>query len=310
MKKTLIALAAVAVSGAAFAQSTVQITGNMDVGLVKAGDAKGAFTHGGANSTPSLNFNVVEDLGGGMSAQGFYELNPNLVSQGTDASSKAIIGKGQAFVGLTTGFGTVRLGTPNTGLLTTQANRTPFGTALGSNYNLLGAIATTRMEGAIQYRSPAIQGFTAVIDYKPAAETTAGGATKATSIVTLTGSVAGVLLSYSNSNNQVTTAADDADDAEQTKRNDLSAQYKIDSLTLYYGYGKATGQKAVNNIAAKYDMGAISLMGNYAKQDTTKATTVGVQYNLSKRTNVYAKYNTTKTDASVKTTAIGLRHSF
>jgi predicted porin len=58
-------------------------------------------------------------------------------------------------------------------------------------------------------------------------------------------------------------------------------------------------------------MGAISLRANMAKQGDDSSTTVGIQYDLSKRTNVYAKFDTTeKAGADVKTTAFGLRHSF
>jgi predicted porin len=58
-------------------------------------------------------------------------------------------------------------------------------------------------------------------------------------------------------------------------------------------------------------MGAISLRANMAKQGDDSSTTLGVQYDLSKRTNVYAKFDTTeKSGTDVKTTAFGLRHSF
>ena len=274
------------------------LSGNVDVGYAKVSGAKGAFVHGGRNSTPAVNFSVVEDLGGGMSAQGFYEINPNLAS--------TAIGKGQAFVGLTAGFGTVRMGMPNTGLLTTQAARTPFGTALGSNYGSgsfgLGADANTntRMNGAIQYRSPAIMGFGVVIDHGPAAT----AALENNTIVTIAGTIAGVSLNYSNSqNHQGSTAS----------RNDLSAQYTFSGVTLYAGHGKsdADGEKAMNNIGAKYTMGATHLMGNFAKQGNAKSATFGVQYDLSKRTNVYAKYDKTAVRSTdPKTIALGLRHSF
>ena len=233
----MFALAVLTVSGAAFAQSSVTISGNADVGYAKSTGGKAAFVHGGLNSTPAVNFSIVEDLGGGMSAQAFYEMNPNLITANT-------IGKGQAFVGLTGGFGTVRMGTPNTGLLSTQGDRTPFGTALGSNYasTSLGlgntTFANTRMAGAVQYRSPAIGGFGIVIDHAPATT-----AVKANNIVTISGSVAGIKLNYSNSQNHLGTA---------DGRNDFSAQAKVAGATLYVGHSKsdATGAKAVNNIGA------------------------------------------------------------
>jgi predicted porin len=281
----------------AFAQSSVTISGNVDVGYSKSTGAKGAFVHGGRNSTPAVFFNVVEDLGGGMSAQGFYEINPNLTN--------TTIGKGQAYVGLTGGFGTVRMGMPNTGLVTTQGDRTPFGTAMGSNYadGSLGlgvnAASNTRMNGAAQYRSPVFGGFGIVIDHGPATATT-----KANNIVTISGSVAGIKLNYSNSQNHMGTA---------DGRNDFSAQAKLAGATLYLGHSKsdAAGAKAVNNIGAMYPMGAISLRANMAKQGDDSSTTFGVQYDLSKRTSVYAKFDATeKASKDINTTAFGIRHSF
>lgn len=279
----------------AFAQSSVSIIGNVDVGYSKSTGAKGVFKHGGDNSTPAVKFVVVEDLGGGMKAEALYEINPNL-------STANAIGKGEAFVGLNGGFGTVRMGMPNTGLLGTQAGRTPFGTALGSNYGAQLGTATspnTRMAGAIQYRSPSISGFGIIVDHGPAT-----AALEANTIVTLTGSIGGVALSYSNSQNHLGTTAN---------RSDFSASAKVAGATLYVGHGKsdAAGQKAVNNIGAMYPMGAISLRANFAKQGDDSANTVGVQYDLSKRTNVYVKFDATeKSNATVNTTAMGLRHSF
>jgi predicted porin len=317
----LFALAVLTVSGASFAQSSVSIVGNADVGLVSVTGKKAAFTHGGGNSTPAVFINVIEDLGGGMKAEASYEINPNLTA--------ATIANSQAYVGLSGGFGTVRLGMPNTGLVGTQAGRTPFGTALGSNYSAgVGGIgndlfANTRMAGAVQYRSPAMGGFSVIIDHAPqfaavaAVAATAATATKvetlgsnavaakeANTIVTLTGTVAGITLNYSNSQNHLGTA---------DGRTDLSASAKLGGVTLYVGHGKsdAAGAKAVNNIAAMYPMGAISLRANMAKQGDDSSTTFGVQYDLSKRTSVYAKFDATeKASKDINTTAFGVRHSF
>jgi predicted porin len=128
--------------------------------------------------------------------------------------------------------------------------------------------------------------------------------TKANNIVTISGSVAGIKLNYSNSQNHMGTA---------DGRNDFSAQAKLAGATLYLGHSKsdAAGAKAINNIGAMYPMGAISLRANMAKQGDDSSTTVGVQYDLSKRTNVYAKFDATeKASKDINTTAFGIRHSF
>ncbi len=63
MKKTLIAMAAVAVAGVASAQVTIY--GVVDAGLVNDGTDT-SFTSG-VNGTPRIGFKGTEDLGGGLS---------------------------------------------------------------------------------------------------------------------------------------------------------------------------------------------------------------------------------------------------
>jgi len=95
MKKTLIAIAALAATGA-FAQSSVTISGVMDVGLQMAtiqnhattaaaglAPLNGTFnkTNSFASSntaTTAINIAGVEDLGGGMKASFFIETNPDM----------------------------------------------------------------------------------------------------------------------------------------------------------------------------------------------------------------------------------------
>lgn len=90
MNKSLIALAALAVlasSGAAFAQSTVTIYGRIDnsVGgqkdLGKSTQSKMFYGGNGGLTTPRLGFRGTEDLGGGLKANFQFE-------QRVDASRK------------------------------------------------------------------------------------------------------------------------------------------------------------------------------------------------------------------------------
>jgi predicted porin len=129
MKKTLIALAAMAATGA-FAQSSVSISGNIDMSYVSATTADGQKFSGiasGPTSTSKMIFSGVEDLGGGLKAvfrvnTGFAadrgatlvrQVNPNL---GTGAAGTAIgnpgftLGDRDLYIGLAGGFGEVRAG--------------------------------------------------------------------------------------------------------------------------------------------------------------------------------------------------------
>jgi hypothetical protein len=76
MKKTLVALAVLAASGASFAQ--VAITGTVAMGYAAGKDVNGAESSGLGIDTTALNFNATEDLGGGKKIsvnQGFDGMN-------------------------------------------------------------------------------------------------------------------------------------------------------------------------------------------------------------------------------------------
>jgi predicted porin len=165
MKKTLIAIAALAATGA-FAQSSVTISGTMDMGLQMAsvqatttagGNTAGetaktnSFTQNGS-STSAINIAGTEDMGAGMKAMFFVETNPQLDgSTSTAAGSTAgglntgsagtAFGNGQRFVGLSGGFGSVKFGSPNAAALEHIGMSNPFGTALGGGYS--GAFSRT-----------------------------------------------------------------------------------------------------------------------------------------------------------------------
>ena len=86
MKKTLIALAVLAASGAAFAQSSVSLYGIADIALTKAKGTSAQLTSGGV-STSRLGFKGTEDLGGGLKAIFLFE-------EGIDLTTCALKGDG------------------------------------------------------------------------------------------------------------------------------------------------------------------------------------------------------------------------
>ena len=104
MKKTLIALAAVAATGAALAQSSVTIYGKVDMSLKKSSDSSLSmgYIHG-----PRLGFTAVEDLGGGLKAKAQIEHRFNA---DTGAQAGDVMWNGLSTVGLMGSFGELKLG--------------------------------------------------------------------------------------------------------------------------------------------------------------------------------------------------------
>ena len=121
MKKSLIALAVLAASGAAMAQSSVTLFGIVDTGVgyidnggnevagSTAGQNKYGMTTSG-NATSRLGFRGVEDLGGGLKA-GFW-LEGQI--DGDDGNAAGFNFKRRSTLSLMGGFGEVRMGREQT----------------------------------------------------------------------------------------------------------------------------------------------------------------------------------------------------
>ncbi len=171
MKKSLVALAALAAT-TAFAQSSVSITGNLDVGY-QSFDIKGnkVTNSSGSNgsSTTAVFFRGTEDLGGGLKANFQWEVDPSLAdtssrtagtaATGTTSNVTSSIGNGQSFIELAGGFGAIKLGTPN--LTTLSANgdgNSGFATAIGSGYRVTSFDAV-RFQNSLRYDTPSFSGL-------------------------------------------------------------------------------------------------------------------------------------------------------
>ena len=199
-----------AACGASFAQSTVTISGVVDIGYrsVNAPVGTGADTQGGfqnGTATTAIILSGSEDLGGGMSALFRYEMNPDFVG-GSGLSGSALSSSGGVstsngangynFVGIRSNdMGAVRFGRLNTASLGAWGTGSVFGTALGSGFGTNGNMYTvnsaatnnfnqttpTRFNGAVEYTSPAINGFTGRLLYVPKVDNTGPGSTDAAS---------------------------------------------------------------------------------------------------------------------------------
>jgi predicted porin len=107
MKKSLLALALLgAFAGVAHAQSSVVIYGSLDAGLIKRTDST---LNIGKRLNNTLGFKGTEDLGNGLKA--IFQLEMRYEPDtGTNESVTRPLFQGQSRVGLTGGFGTLRVG--------------------------------------------------------------------------------------------------------------------------------------------------------------------------------------------------------
>lgn len=336
MKKTLIALAVLAASGASFAQSTVTLSGTFDPSYSKATTTTAAGAKSSATvlgnsqqGTTAIKFSGTEDLGGGLKA--IFMLEQNFDS--TDGSNGAFAA-GEVFAGLSGGFGTIRLGAANSPTLGVQAGRTPFGTKVGSGYGSTSGAANTRNDDSFVYTSPTFGGFSVGIGYAlkvnevAAVAATPATATKVETLgsnaVPATNAKSDIALNYAAG--PLVVGLSSVTQKSALAQTNLMARYNLGVATVYAGYvteddkkATATSKKKGSNIGIAAPMGAITLMANVASWDVAGGTAgdrditaVGVKYDLSKRTSTYARLVTDKTEGGnkVQTTLVGLQHNF
>jgi predicted porin len=166
MKHTVLACAIAGACSLASAQSTVNLYGVVDAGLVReSGGVAGTVTKlsSGVGSVSRLGFRGNEDLGGGLSALYTLELGTKIDTGEID--SAGTIFNRQAFVGVkSTAFGALTLGrqyTPYYLTLSTVAD--PFATAYAGNIKNLFPTAgnNTRASNTVLYATPVVQGWSA-----------------------------------------------------------------------------------------------------------------------------------------------------
>jgi len=168
MKKTLIALAALAAAGATLAQSSVTIYGRMDLGMSQhettTGTVRDQFSLAGAQDEwtgSRLGFRGTEDLGGGLRAGFVYEIGINADRDGSSGAGQTRL----ANLSLSGGFGTVVVGTFLNSFDTAREFIPGSGSIPGGRATVFQAGAVTerfdgRSQNAIAYVSPAFNGFT------------------------------------------------------------------------------------------------------------------------------------------------------
>ena len=173
MKKSLLALAVLAASGAAMAQSSVTLYGVADTGVTYIGGNENVYglTATGGNTNSRLGFRGVEDLGGGLKASFQLEAGIN-IDDGTGYLGKEG-GKGLEFrriskIGLEGGFGSVTLGRDLTASYMAVSRYDVFGdTGVGGSlaWNAGNTGYNARSENTLSYYTPTISGFRAGINY-------------------------------------------------------------------------------------------------------------------------------------------------
>jgi predicted porin len=329
MKKTLIALAAVAVSSAAMAQVT--LSGKLAYGWETASNAAGATVTKGLKVTDG-NFTLAtsEDLGGGMT----IAAKMDMLSRGRstdvsarDASITVSGGFGAVTIGaIEAGNGIIGLGGAGAPVIGLDGNRATSSAGTAAIQGSAGVAASTRNNGVldaagnvdiIAYTLPVGNGLTLTVN-RTDTPGTGEGANPGTTF--------GAVYSAGALNAKI-----DSTDSVVVKRTRFSASYNLGMATVGYGYqsrkastvaaeaAAGTGTNKQQIVGVSVPMGALTFGVNFASGKNTldgnldnKGTDLGVSYALSKRTTFYVQNQsvTVGTAASAKTTRVKLMHSF
>lgn len=307
MQKKIIALAVAGLmSGAAFAQSNVTVYGIVDMSYIHSSSSdSGALKSrtgldSGSQSGSRIGFRGEEALGGGNKV-GFVLENSIGVDTGAGPSMTR-----QSFLYAAGSWGTLAAGrqyTPQFGLL---AAVDPFGVGtIGDAIAGRGVYETgvagsnvIRLDNLLAYISPSFGGLTVTAGYTMDAVGNEAVTLKGTDSNNI--KIWAVNPVYSNGPLYVAfnyhKATQDSTDFNN-KVWDLGATYNFGAVKLagVYGKNKAGSYNAKQwLLGATVPMGSGALLASYArnKEDDRKASkfAIGYQYDMSKRTNLYAVY--------------------
>ncbi len=272
MKKTLIALAVLAASGASFAQSSVTLSGKYAAAYQKAqgGDVGFQTTDG------DLRVTAVEDLGGGLKATAAVEL----LNRGRQTASAGR----DATLSLSGSFGTLTVGNieAGNGIMGRGFAGAPVSLATGYDGAILDPVANADLAS---YTTPSMNGFTAVVMRLDSVGETAGNSGGS-------GSLQANVLQLNYAAGPLSAGIDTTNFAGSStaSRTRLSASYDLGVATVGFGYSKKQATDAQTAMGVKVPMGAVTLGAVYAKNGASKGFGVGADYAFSKLTTLNVSY--------------------
>ena len=319
MKKTLIALAALAAFGTASAQSTVTISGNLAAGFAGDTTSAGVKTGGYGFDTANITLSVVEDLGGGLTAYGSMSIENFSEDVPTNGNGVTL--------GLRGGFGSVA-----------------FSSVEGSDFLPVdGLTASSNGTDAdrITYTSPTFSGFTFSLAHQDAIDggTSASGTTSVTSLASLhpaeidadargVSSVLTGAVNYTVGPLAIDALHADFQGSTVASRTGVRAAYDFGMAKITYGMMKqknvASGSDVTETgLTVAAPLGPVTASYSFATSKTEGATltkkgnALTISYALSKRSSIalYSEEHDVAgtaalTTSKVKEYSLLLKHTF
>jgi len=330
MKKTLVAVAALAVSSMAMAEAT--IFGIVDqayniTSKTVSGTKTKTTSIDGAYTGSEIGFKGSEDLGNGLTANFQIQFAPKVdgnwdVVNGNDTkSSTGGLAAYQSFIGVSGGFGAVKVGKFYTPSFNHNASFDSVGyPSFGYNAGIVNGSATLA-GNSIQYDLPTfVPGLG--VSYLIGKGETAGSSNGDMSNLRLSYTTGPVAVGY-------TQATIKGASGTSTKDNSFGGSYDLGMAKLYYYQTSSKLSTAAKTnkgtaLGISVPLGALTLayqnssakVGATGTQDESTGNMIQAKYDLSKRTSVIFMNGSTRVTAGTNNgnktsgTSIGLWHSF
>ena len=307
MKKTLVALAAVAATTAAMADVTV-------FGIVDQAYARDKGTNGttvtaikGTYTGSELGFKGSEDLGNGLTGDFQIHFAPSIDGSGTSNAPTAY----QSHVGVKGAFGGVRVGQFFSSMFSNNAaydsvGYTAFGYNVASGVNAATGSGVT-LANSIEYTLPTLVSGLGVTYVNSQGESTAGDGANNITNYRLNYGVGAFSVGYAAGTKKGTSS--------NTKETSVGVSYDLGLAKLaYYNTSSKVGSAAATTGSAygvSVPFGATTLGVQASSSAGTTGTQILVKHDLTKRTSAIFQNGRTKVSAGTTNgTSVGLWHSF
>ena len=291
MKKTILAVALMAVAGAAQAQVTL----GGKVGAYVQNVEVGSRSNTAAATEPTNNLNITaREKVGGLTATAVVETS---IGDNTFGTPGTRLGDRQMTVGISNNFAGISLGRNTHGLFNTIADSDVFGAVYGSLAGDVHNLRGLRLSDAVHVN------VTPAKDINIGLNQTQGLAQEVT-VISGSGRVGPA---------HVAVARYDAGREESTV---LTASTKVAGFNVTYSHSDNKGAYAYKGdlVGVSRTRGPVTLKASYGRTNRdTDAYAVGADYHLSKRTDIVVAYRNVDAKVNAADTSqlgIGLVHRF
>lgn len=292
MKKTLIALAALATT-AAFAQSSVNLTGKFGTAYQQAPGARAGL----AVTDGDVRFTAIEDLGGGMKATAAMEVRVRgrgAADDGSATGANSGVGGRNATVNLTGGFGSLTLGAveAGNGIIGRGFAGAPVSLADGYDGSVLSGVANVDWLMYAVPVGPVVVNYQRVDSIGTPGGGVGGNQANVFGVSYAAGPISAGLDYTVFKNNRAAGFLYAAGTTQGEKRTRLSASYDLGVATLGFGVEKNSDIAAQYALGAKIPFGAVTAGVIFAKnnENDAKGFGIGADYAFSKRTVLNVSY--------------------